>query len=139
MKIAAEWLLDTGRAVCVRRDRLAARLRPARARRSAGHCSTTEPTDAECLAYLVGTTARALGVATHADLIEYQRLNGHGLHIRGGEALDEAAEAAGLTPVTVARRQEAGRAPGPTRPRWRGCRPAGAAPTARRCSPRSTR
>ncbi len=46
-------------------------------------------------------TARALGVATHADLVEYQRLNGHGLHIRGGEALDAAAEEAGLTPVTV--------------------------------------
>ena len=34
-----------------------------------------EPTDAECLAYLVGVTARALGVATHADLVDYQRLN----------------------------------------------------------------
>ena len=94
VKIAAEWLLDTGRAVCVRRTGwrrvydLPERAIPADLRE-------TEPTDAECLTHLVGTTARALGVATHADLIEYQRLNGHGLHIRGGEALDAAAEAAG--------------------------------------------
>jgi uncharacterized protein len=100
VKIAAEWLLDTGRAVCVRRIGwrrvydLPERAVPAPL---LGH----EPNDAECLAYLVGATARALGVATHADLIEYQRLNGHGPHIRGGAALDEAADAAGLTPVTV--------------------------------------
>jgi uncharacterized protein YcaQ len=40
-------------------------------------------------------------VATHADFVEYQRLNGHGLRLRGGAALDEAAAAAGLIPVTV--------------------------------------
>jgi uncharacterized protein len=40
-------------------------------------------------------------VVTHADLVEYQRLNGHGLHLRSPAALDQAAEAAGLTPVTV--------------------------------------
>jgi uncharacterized protein len=100
VKIAAEWLLDTGRAVCVRRTGWR-RVYDLPERAIPKDLLETEPTDAECLAHLVGTTARALGVATHADLIEYQRLNGHGLHIRGGEALDAAAEAAGLTPVTV--------------------------------------
>jgi uncharacterized protein len=100
VKIAAEWLLDTGRAVCVRRTGWR-RVYDLPERAIPKELLETEPTDAECLAHLVGTTARALGVATHADLIEYQRLNGHGLHIRGGEALDAAAEAAGLTPVSV--------------------------------------
>jgi uncharacterized protein len=100
VKIAAEWLLDTGRAVCVRRTGWR-RVYDLPERAIAKELLETEPTDAQCLAHLVGTTARALGVATHADLIEYQRLNGRGLHIRGGEALDAAAEEAGLTPVTV--------------------------------------
>jgi uncharacterized protein YcaQ len=100
VKIAAEWLLDTGRAVCVRRTGWR-RVYDLPERAVPKDLLETDPTDAQCLAHLVGTTARALGVATHADLIEYQRLNGHGLHIRGGEALDAAAEEAGLTPVTV--------------------------------------
>jgi uncharacterized protein YcaQ len=100
VKIAAEWLLDTGRAVCVRRIGWR-RVYDLPERAVPAALLDHQPTDAECLAYLVGATARALGVATHADLIEYQRLNGHGLHIRGGDALDQAAEAAGLTPVTV--------------------------------------
>jgi uncharacterized protein YcaQ len=100
VKIAAEWMLDTGRAVCVRRTGwrrvydLPERVIPAELYEQA-------PTDAECLAYLVGTVGRALGVAAHADFVEYQRLNGHGLHMRGGPALDAAAAAAGLVPVTV--------------------------------------
>jgi uncharacterized protein len=102
VKIAAEWLLDTGRAVCVRRTGwrriydLPERVVPA-------ELLQQEPTDAECLNYLVGTVGRALGVATHADFIEYLRLGGHGLHLRDGAALDAAAEAAGLHPVTVPR------------------------------------
>ena len=48
---------------------------------------------------LVGVTTRALGVATHGDLVEYQRLNGPG---RTVSSLDAAAVAAGLTKVTVA-------------------------------------
>jgi uncharacterized protein YcaQ len=100
VKIAAEWLLDTGRAVCVRRSGwrriydLPERVIPA-------DLLGLEPTDAECLSHLLGTVSRALGVATHADFMEYQRLNGYGLQLRDSERLDEAAAAAGLVPVTV--------------------------------------
>jgi uncharacterized protein YcaQ len=100
VKIAAEWLLDTGRAVCVRRTGwrriydLPERVIPA-------ELLGLEPTDGECLSHLVGTVSRALGVATHADFMEYQRLNGYGLQLRDSERLDEAAAAAGLVPVTV--------------------------------------
>jgi len=101
VKIAAEWLLDTGRAVCVRRTgwRRVYDL-PERAVPQA--LLDHEPSDQECLAYLVGSTTRALGVATHADLVEYQRLNGYGLSMRASEHLDTAAATAGLTPVTLA-------------------------------------
>src|ERR1700727_2730926 len=90
VKIAAEWLLDTGRAVCVRRTGwrriydLPERVIPEELR-------DYQPTDAECLSYLVGTVFRALGVATHADFVEYQRLNGQGLHIRGAAAVHQPA------------------------------------------------
>jgi uncharacterized protein len=100
VKIAAEWLLDTGQAVCVRRTGWR-RIYDLPERVIPGELYDHVPTDAECLAYLVGTVARALGVATHADFVEYQRLNGYGLHMRSGPALDEAAAAAGLVPVTV--------------------------------------
>ena len=100
VKIAAEWLLDTGRAVCVRRTGWR-RVYDLPERVIPKDLIDREPTDAECLSYLVGTATRALGVATHADFIEYQRLNGHAPHMRGGAALDEAAAAAGLVPVTV--------------------------------------
>ncbi len=100
VKIAAEWLLDTGRAVCVRRTGwrriydLPERVIPA-------DLLGLEPTDDECLSHLVGTVSRALGVATHADFMEYQRLNGYGLQLRDTARLDGAATAAGLVPVTV--------------------------------------
>jgi uncharacterized protein len=100
VKIAAEWLLDTGRAVCVRRTGWR-RIYDLPERAVPAQLLDQQPTDAECLSYLVGTVGRALGVATQADFVEYQRLNGHGLHLRGGAALDEAAEAAGLIPVTA--------------------------------------
>jgi len=106
VKIAAEWLLDTGRAVCVRRTGWR-RIYDLPERVIPKDLLDYEPTDAECLSYLVGTVSRALGVATHADFLEYQRLNGYGLSLRSGAALDEAAAAAGLVPVTV---------PGPKRP-----------------------
>jgi uncharacterized protein len=101
VKIAAEWLLDTGQAVCVRRVGwrrvydLPERVIPAALREA-------EPSDADCLAYLVGVTARALGVATHADFNEYQRLNWYGPKPGSADGLDKAAAAAGLTPVTLA-------------------------------------
>lgn len=106
VKIAAEWLLDTGRAVCVRRTGWR-RIYDLPERVIPKDLLDYEPTDAECLSHLVGTVSRALGVATHADFLEYQRLNGYGLSLRSGAALDEAAAAAGLVPVTV---------PGPRRP-----------------------
>src|SRR5581483_2480858 len=97
--IAAEWLLDTGRAVCVRRTGWR-RVYDLPERVIPKDLFEHQPTDDECLAYLAGTAARALGVATHADFIEYLRLNEHGLRIRGGAALDKAAAAAGRVPVT---------------------------------------
>jgi len=100
VKIAAEWLLDTGRAVCVRRTGWR-RIYDLPERVVPKALLDVVPTDQECLSYLVGTVARALGVATHADFIEYQRLNGLGLHLRDGAALDEAAAATGLVPVSV--------------------------------------
>jgi hypothetical protein len=100
VKIAAEWLLDTGRAVCVRRTGWR-RIYDLPERVIPGELLEHQPTDAKCLSYLVGTVARALGVATHADFIEYLRLNEHGLRLRDGATLDEAAAAAGLVPLTV--------------------------------------
>jgi uncharacterized protein YcaQ len=100
VKIAAEWLLDTGRAVCVRRAGWR-RVYDLPERVIPKDLLDQDPTDAECLSYLVGTVARALGVATHADFMEYQRLNGYGLSLRDGPVLDEAAAAAGLTRVSV--------------------------------------
>jgi uncharacterized protein YcaQ len=97
VKIAAEWLLDTGRAVCVRRtgwrriydlpDRVVPR-----------ELLDLEPTDDECLAYLVRTAARALGVATYADFADYLRISGAR---RAPATLDAAATAAGLVAVAV--------------------------------------
>jgi hypothetical protein len=119
VKIAAEWLLDTGRAVCVRRTGWR-RVYDLPERVVPGHLLDQQPTDSECLSYLVGTVGRALGVATHADFVEYQRLNGHGLRLRGGAALDEAAAAAGLIPVTVP-----GGTPGGSGPSRSGVSPGG--------------
>jgi len=100
VKIAAEWLLDTGRAVCVRRTGWR-RVYDLPERVIPKDLIDREPTDAECLSYLVGAATRALGVATHADFIEYLRLNEYRLRLRSGPHLDEAAAAAGLVPVTV--------------------------------------
>jgi hypothetical protein len=100
VKIAAEWLLDTGRAVCVRRTGWR-RVYDLPERVVPKDLIDPAPTDPECLSYLVGTATRALGVATHADFIEYLRLNEYGLRLRSGPVLDEAATAAGLVPVTV--------------------------------------
>jgi uncharacterized protein len=101
VKVAAEWLLDVGDLVCVRRTGwrrvydLAERVVPA-------GLLNMDPSDEECVSHLVGVAARALGVATHNDLTDYHRLQRHLTAGRGRtEALDDAARAAGLTPVTI--------------------------------------
>jgi uncharacterized protein len=100
-KIAVEWLLDVGEVVCVRRDGwrrvydLPERVLP-------GELLGSDKTDAECLAHLAGVAARALGVVTRADLIDYHRLreltDGRAGH---ADLAPDSALAAGLTPVTV--------------------------------------
>ncbi|MEV5712006.1 crosslink repair DNA glycosylase YcaQ family protein [Actinoallomurus sp. NPDC052274] len=92
-KIAAEFLLATGDVVCTRRVGwrrvydLPERAVPAELR-------ARDLDDAECLTALVRRAARALGVATRADLADYVRVR--------GEDVDAVVEAAGLVPVTVA-------------------------------------
>jgi uncharacterized protein YcaQ len=75
-----------------------------------------EPSDLECLTYLAGTAARALGVVTYADLVDYHRLgmltSERGQHTR---LVADAAQAAGLVPVTIAADGTGpGRGQGPT-------------------------
>jgi uncharacterized protein YcaQ len=100
-KIAVEWLLDVGEAICVRREGwrrvydLPERVLPA-------ELLDCDPDDGECLAHLAGVAARALGVATRADIIDYHRLN----HLsttaaRPTKRVEESALAAGLTPVAI--------------------------------------
>ena len=101
-KIAVEWMLDVGDVICVRRDGwrrvydLPERVLP-------GELLGRDLSDSECLAHLAGVAARALGVATHADLVDYQRLN----HLTGlltprpASRVEESALAAGLTPVAI--------------------------------------
>jgi uncharacterized protein YcaQ len=102
VKIAVEWLLDTGDVICVRRTGwrrvydLPERVLP-------GELLDPDPTDLECLAYLAGATARALGVVTHADLVDYYRLNfPSGEKGQYTRLVAEAAHAAGLVPVAIA-------------------------------------
>jgi uncharacterized protein len=102
VKIAAEWLLDVGDVVCVRRTGwrrvydLPERVLP-------GELLDPDPSDADCLAYLAGVAARSLGVVSHADLVDYYKLNvltsERAQHTR---LVADAAQAAGLVPVTVA-------------------------------------
>ncbi|HEV2375946.1 MAG TPA: crosslink repair DNA glycosylase YcaQ family protein [Streptosporangiaceae bacterium] len=100
-KIAVEWLLDVGEVVCVRRNGwrrvydLPSRVVPA-------ELLQAEPSDEECLVHLAGVAARALGVVTRADLIDYHRLR----HLTNGgtqhaDRVDAAAQAAGLVPVAL--------------------------------------
>ncbi|HEX9066088.1 MAG TPA: crosslink repair DNA glycosylase YcaQ family protein [Streptosporangiaceae bacterium] len=111
-KIAVEWLLDTGEVICARRIGwrrvydLPERVLPP-------HLLNADPSDAECLVHLAGVTGRALGVATRADLTDYQRLAnfGSGRNPAGLKA-DDAAVAAGLIPVAIESRT------GPAVPAW---------------------
>ncbi len=101
VKIAVEWLLDTGEVICARRTGwrrvydLPERVLP---RELLG----SEPSDEQCVTHLVGVAARALGVVTRGDLIDYHRLRSFGSETaRKAELIDDAALAAGLTPVTL--------------------------------------
>jgi hypothetical protein len=114
-KVAVEWLLDTGHVICARRIGwrrvydLPERVLPPELLRA-------DPTDAECVTHLAAVAARALGVVTRADLADYQRLRFGGAGQRqDGQAItaDDAAAAAGLTPVEIA-----GPRGGPAVPAW---------------------
>ncbi len=101
VKIAVEWLLDVGDVVCVRRSGwrrvydLPERVIPA-------EFLGREPTDEECVSHLAAVAARALGVVTRADLIDYHRLRNFGPRPEGHAAsADDGAEAAGLVPVMI--------------------------------------
>ncbi len=111
-KIAVEWLLDTGEVICARRSGwrriydLPERVLPA-------DLLNADPTDAECLIHLTGVAARALGVVTRADLTDYQRLANFGSGRNSAKlAADDAAVAAGLTPVAIESKT------GPAIPAW---------------------
>jgi uncharacterized protein len=103
VKIAVEWLLDTGEVICVRRTGwrrvydLPERVLP-------DDLLGAEASDAECLAHLAGVAARALGVVTQADVVEYHRLNFLGAKPpqQTRWLVTDAALAAGLIPVTLA-------------------------------------
>ncbi|MGP0032403.1 MAG: winged helix-turn-helix domain-containing protein [Acidimicrobiales bacterium] len=92
IKIAAEWLLDTGELVC-RQRRGFQRVYDLADRAVPDDLRGQEPSDAECVARLVGSAGRALGVATVDDLAAY-----HGVPARQVPA---ALEGAGLVPVEV--------------------------------------
>ena len=100
IKIAAEWLLDIGEVISVRRTGwrrvydLPERVLP-------GELLRTELTDQECLTRLLAVSARALGVVTRSDVTDYHRL-ARFLKAQPAEGLAEAAAAAGLVPLTIA-------------------------------------
>ncbi|WP_433175927.1 winged helix-turn-helix domain-containing protein [Actinoallomurus sp. CA-150999] len=92
-KIAAEFLLATGEVVCTRREGWR-RVYDLPERAIPDELRQWDPDDTECVTTLIRRAARALGVATRADLADYVRVR--------GEDVDTAVEAAGLIPVTVA-------------------------------------
>jgi len=100
-KIAVEWLLDTGDVICSRRTGwrrvydLPERVLP-------DGLLGSGPPDDECVIHLVGVAARALGVVTRTDLIDYQRLRQFSHSpLKDAAATSDAAIAAGLTPVMI--------------------------------------
>jgi uncharacterized protein YcaQ len=100
-KIAVERLLDTGEVICAQRTgwRRVYDL-PERVLDDGllGH----DPSDEDCVIRLIGTAGRALGVATRADLLEYQRVRQWGVQTMSTvAATNEIAVAAGLVPVSV--------------------------------------
>ena len=100
-KIAVEWLLDVGEAICVRRTGwrrvydLPERVLPP-------DLLSADPTDAECLIHLARVSAQALGVVTKGDMSDYHRIAnfGNGRNPAGLTA-DDAAMAAGLVPIEI--------------------------------------
>jgi hypothetical protein len=101
VKIAVEWLLDIGDVVCVRRTGwrrvydLPERVVPAE------HLGL-ELSDEQCLARLAAVAARALGVATEADLVDFHRLQRIvGVGQAKSDLIAKSAAAAGLVPVTI--------------------------------------
>ena len=106
-KIAVEWLLDTGDVICVRRAGWR-RVYDLPERVLSPEALAADRPDAECIARLAGVAGKALGVATAADLSDYQRVRYKGAELRGSTASGpvstaaDAAEAAGLIPVQIA-------------------------------------
>jgi len=114
VKIAAEWLLDIGEVVCVKRVGWR-RVYDLPERALPAELLGAEPTDQQCLSRLLAVSGRALGVITRADLTDFHRL---GSFLRSQQslrslqgtaglsgsaaALAEAAAAAGLVPVEIA-------------------------------------
>jgi len=100
-KIAVEWLLDTGEVICSRRTGWR-RVYDLSERALPDGLLSADPSDEECMSHLAGVAARALGVVTRADLIDYQRLRlfNRG-ELKSAAAVRDAAIAAGLTPVVI--------------------------------------
>jgi uncharacterized protein YcaQ len=100
-KIAVEWLLDVGEVVCVRREGWR-RVYDLPERAVPDHLLRQDFSDDECLAHLAGVAARALGVVTPADLVDFHRLRDltH-KESQHAERVEEAAQAAGLIPVAI--------------------------------------
>ncbi|HEY3957329.1 MAG TPA: crosslink repair DNA glycosylase YcaQ family protein [Streptosporangiaceae bacterium] len=101
VKIAVEWLLDIGDVVCVRRTGwrrvydLPERVVPAE------HLGL-ELSDEQCLSRLAAVAARALGVVTEADLVDFHRLQRIvGVGQAKSDLIAKSAAAAGLVPVTI--------------------------------------
>ena len=97
VKIAAEWLLDTGEAACVRRTGWR-RVYDLPERVIPPGLLEADPDDAECLSYLVAAAVRALGAAAPADIREHLRLP---RQVAFAD-IDCAAKVSGLAPVTIA-------------------------------------
>jgi uncharacterized protein len=92
IKIAAEWLLDTGELVC-RQRRGFQRVYDLVERAIPDALRHDDLSDEACVTRLVRSAGRALGVATAADLAVY-----HGVPAK---AVPTVTEAAGLVPVEV--------------------------------------
>ena len=100
-KIAVEWLLDVGDVICSRRTGWR-RVYDLPERVLSDALLGARPSDDECVIRMVSVAARALGVVTRSDLVDYQRLQ-HFSHgpLKNAAAASDVAIAAGLTPVMI--------------------------------------